>query len=519
MLNRLLLLLAAAAISASCGGKEAGDEQSVPAETRTATEEPAAAAVVDDVLASPAIGDLLPQPMEVIWRTWLGDFDGMVERRVVRVVVPYGGYQFYYDSGMPRGAVYELVRRFEEKINKDLERRNVRVYAAVIPLSREQLIPALLEGHADLIAGDLTVTDERRQLLDFSRPLLREVREILVTSASVSGLETLDDLAGRDVYVRRSSSYFEHLSRLADEFPERGLEKPAIRTLDELLEAEDVLELMSAGVFDITVLDEYKAEFWAGVFPELVMRDDIVINEGGTIAWAMRKDSPALAAVVESFLRQYGRGTLVGNDTYNRYLADADRVRCANRSGNIRELDELVGYFRQSGEQFGFDWLMLAAQGLQESGLRQNRQSPAGAVGIMQIKPSTAADRNVGIPDISTAENNIHAGAKYLRFIADRYYADEGIDKLNQWIFSLAAYNAGPARINRFRSEARKQGYDPNVWFDNVEIVAARRIGRETVTYVANIFKYYVSYKLIYERGKVFEERFGDLLAVCAPVD
>jgi len=469
----------------------------------------------DDVLAAPTVGDLLPEPMDVVWRTWLGDFSGMVERRIVRVVVPYGGYQFYYESGLPRGAVYELLRRFEDEINRDLERRNVRVYVAVIPVSREQLLPALLEGHADLVAGDLTMTAARRQVVDFSRPVLKNVSEVIVAGPNADGITTLDDLAGREIHVRRSSSYFEHLERLADDFSARGIEPPVILPLDELLETEDILELLDTGIIDLTVLDQYKAEFWAGVFANISVRDDLVVNTGGQIGWAMRKNSPELAAIVDDFLREYGRGTLVGNDTYNRYLASAERVRCAERGYNSERLTEFVGYFRNYGERYDFDWLMLAAQGLQESQLQQDRKSPAGAVGVMQIKPSTAADRNVGIDDVSTAEDNIHAGAKYMRFIADRYYADERIDDLNQWLFSLAAYNAGPAKINRYRNEARREGRDPNLWFDNVEIVAARRIGRETVTYVSNIFKYYVSYKLIFERARVFEDRFGELLASC----
>ncbi len=469
----------------------------------------------DKVLAAPTVGDLLPEPMEVIWRTWLGDFSGMVERRVVRVVVPYGGYQFYYEGGMPRGAVYELLRVFEDKINEDLERRNVRVYVAVIPVSREQLIPALLEGHADIIAGDLTVTGARSALVDFSRPLLKEVNEIVVSGSAVTGLESLDDLSGRDIHVRRSSSYYEHLLRLVDDFEARGVEPPVVRALDELLETEDVLELLDSGVIEMTVLDEYKADFWATVFSNITLHRDLILSSGGSIGWAYRPDSPELAAVVDAFLKQYGRGTLVGNDTYNRYLADAERVRCSERGIATDRLAKLANYFQASGEQYGFDWLMLASQGLQESRLRQDRKSPAGAIGIMQIKPSTAADPNVGIDDISTPENNIQAGARYMRFIADRYYDSSGIDDLNRWLFSLAAYNAGPAKINRYRNEARREGRDPDVWFDNVEIVAARRIGRETVTYVSNIFKNYVSYKLIWERARVFEDRFGELLAAC----
>ena len=212
----------------------------------------------------------------------------------------------------------------------------------------------------------------------------------------------------------------------------------------------------------------------------------------------------------------YGKGSLIGNDTFNRYLKDAARVRCADAGRRNDRIQEIADTFQFYGEQYEFDWLMLAAQGYQESGLRQNRRSPAGAVGIMQVKPSTAADRNVGIDDVSTLDNNVHAGAKYLRFLADRYFSDDGISELNQWMLSLAAYNAGPAKVAKMRIEARKNGYDPKVWFNNVEIIAARRIGRETVTYVSSVFKYYVGYQIINERRDIRDQRHGDTLTGCA---
>ena len=139
---------------------------------------------------------------------------------------------------------------------------------------------------------------------------------------------------------------------------------------------------------------------------------------------------------------------------------------------------------------------MVAAQGYQESRLDQKARSSAGAIGIMQLLPSTAADKNVGIPDISTAENNIHAGVKYLDFIRNRYFSDPEMDTFNKTMFAFAAYNAGPARVRKLRDKAAQQGYDPNVWFDNVELLAAKEIGRETVQYVANILKYYIAYRL-----------------------
>ena len=497
-------LLITLAFIAACGGDErpqASDDAAQPGYLAG-----------DD---NPSAGDILPMRFRVIWEPWQGDFDGMVDRRVIRAVVPFGGYQFYYVDGLPKGATYDLLQRLESYINKELGRRNIKVYVVVIPVSRDELIPALLNGHADLVAGDLTITSDRSEVVNFARPMLKDIDEIIVTGPGAAPLDTLDDLSGREVVVRQSSSYHEHLQRLVADFKARGLAPPDIHLADEILEAEDLLEMVNGGMIDITVMDDYKAEFWASVFPRIVLRDDLVINSGGSIAWAMRKDSPKFASIIKGFLQKYGKGTLVGNDTYNRYLSNAAHVRCSHTRKSLQEMQDLVAVFQKYGEKFDFDWLMLAAQAFQESGLRQDRRSPAGAIGIMQIKPSTAADPNVGVDDITTVDGNIHAGAKYMRFIADRYFAEEKFNDLNQWLLSLAAYNAGPAKINRYRREAAENGYDPNRWFDNVEIIAARRIGSETVTYVSNVFKYYVGYQITIQRGAIREERYSDELPEC----
>lgn len=506
-------LIIPALLLAACGADTAP-----PATSPTSDDAPAAAdsvPAIEEPPVNPSTGELLPMPFAIVWAPALLNYEQMIERRAIRVVVPYGGYQFYYDEGRPRGAIYELVQRFETFLNEQLGRRNVKVYVVAIPVSREELLPALAKGHADFVAADLTITEERSAQFSFSRPMLTGINEVIVTGPEAPPLASLEDLAGQEIAVRQSSSYFEHLQRLSDEFRARGLEPPVIRPVDELLEAEDLLEMLDVGMFGMTVLDDYKAEFWADVFPNIVLRDDLVINEGGSIAWVTRKDTPELMTMINRFLRKYGKGTLVGNDTFNRYLQDANRVRCAHSGQSSERTEELASIFRTYGDRYDFDWLMLAAQGFQESGLRQDRKSPAGAVGIMQIKPSTAADPNVGIRDVSTAENNIHAGAKYMRFLADRYFDEDGISKLNRWLLSLAAYNAGPARVARMRREAAEDGHDPDVWFDNVEIIAARRIGRETVTYVSNIFKYYVGYQIISERGDIRSERHGDTLQEC----
>jgi membrane-bound lytic murein transglycosylase MltF len=195
-------------------------------------------------------------------------------------------------------------------------------------------------------------------------------------------------------------------------------------------------------------------------------------------------------------MKSHKLGSLHGNILINRYLRDFDWTANALAVGDYERFREVVGIFSGYGQQYGIDYLLAAAQGYQESRLDQSLRSKAGAIGIMQLLPSTAADPNVGIPDITTAEPNIHAGVKYLNFLRNRYFADLDSDTFNQTLLALAAYNAGPARVQKLRAMAAEQGYDPDKWFDNVEVIAARDIGAETVQYVANIVKYYVAYSL-----------------------
>lgn len=503
-------------VLAACDNKTNGQE---PSSDQVSEKSPAAIAEEspppeEENKEYPAVDEILPEPLASLWQPWQGDLDGMIERRVIRVLVPFGGYQYYFVRGRPRGAVVEMMAKMEKHLNEELERRHIKVYVAAIPVSRDQMIPFLLSGHGDMIAADLTVTEARKQQIQFSRPLLKDVSEVIVTGPSSPPLTVLNDLSGQEIVVRESSSYFEHLQRLNEQFERNGLDPVLIRPADELLEAEDLLEMVNAGLMPMTVLDDYKAEFWQTVFPKIMVRNDLSINDDGVIAWAMKAGSKDLAAYVERFLRKNGRGTLVGNDTYNRYLADASRVRCNMSATQTGKMEEMAQWFRKYGEEYGYDWLMLAAQGYQESHLNQSRKSPAGAVGVMQIKPSTAADPNVGIADVTILQNNIHAGAKYMRFLADRYFSD-GMDDLNSWIFSLAAYNAGPARVAKLRNEAARDGLDRNLWFGNVEIIAGRRIGRETVNYVSSIYKYYVGYKLASSRLNEERERHGAELTGC----
>jgi membrane-bound lytic murein transglycosylase MltF len=444
---------------------------------------------------------------------WTGDLEGMVERRFIRVLTVPSPVLYFVDRGQQRGAVYEIVRSLENHLNKLLENRHIRVHAIILPVPRDELIPRLVSGRGDLAIAQLTVTPEREATVDFSIPVRKQVAEVLVTGPAAPPVDRLEDLAGKAVYVRGSSSYAEHLAALNETFRGQGLHPVEIDPADELLEAGDILEMVHAGLVPATVVDTPLAELYQQVFADLEVRHDIAINTGGEIAWAFRKDSPELAEMVNGFLRKHRAGTLVGNVLINRYLKDTRWVENARDARGQARFHEMVALFTRYAERYGLDPMLLLAQGYQESRLDHSRKSPAGAVGIMQILPSTASDPNVGIPEISNLENNIHAAAKYLKWMMDRYYDDPDMRLIDRELFALASYNAGPARVARLRREAQAQGLDPDRWFNHVETIAAKRIGRETVQYVANIYKYYLAYEALAEqeglRARAREEALG----------
>jgi membrane-bound lytic murein transglycosylase MltF len=254
--------------------------------------------------------------------------------------------------------------------------------------------------------------------------------------------------------------------------------------------------MVSGGLLPWLVVDDYKADIFKDIFPKLVVRKDLVLREGGKIAYAFRKDSPQFTQAINAHAKNYAAGSLQGNILINRYLRDYKWVENSLEAEDFGRFEAVAQLFDQYGEQYGLDALLMAAQGYQESRLDQSVTSQAGAVGIMQLLPSTAADSNVGIPDISTPEANIHAGIKYMQFIRSKYFSDPAIDPLNQTLLAMASYNAGPNKISELRKKAAAQGLDPNRWFGNVEVIAAKEIGRETVRYVANIYKYYVAYRM-----------------------
>jgi membrane-bound lytic murein transglycosylase MltF len=268
--------------------------------------------------------------------------------------------------------------------------------------------------------------------------------------------------------------------------------------VDENIETEQILEMVNSGAVDAAVSDTHIAEIWSEVLENIELHDNAVLRSDSQIAWAVRKDNPELKKSLNSFLKNNKKGSLTGNIFFNRYYKNAKKLKNPEKIENWEKLNTYKDYIKKFSAEYNFDWLLIMAVAFQESGFDNSKVSHRGAVGIMQMLPSTAADRKINIRDIKKPENNIHAGIKYLDFIRNRYFSDEKIEEKDRIRLTLAAYNAGPAKIRKARNRAEQMGLDPNKWFRNVEIGVLRTIGNEPVEYVSNINRYYILYSNIY---------------------
>ncbi len=430
-----------------------------------------------------------------------GDVDAMVKRGTIRALVIYSRSGFFYINGKPEGIYYQALQYFEQFVNQKLHTRQ-HVQVVFIPVRPDQLETALTQGVGDMIAYGLVETSAREQQVAFSTPIQTGVKQIVVTGKDLGPVSSLEDLGGKKVFVNPRSTYYENLEKVNDSLRKQGKPTMLIEKADPSLIDEDLLEMVNAGILPATVTLSERATLWASVFPNITPQPKLVVADDEDLAWAMRKNNPQLKQLVDEFVKTRAVGTSFGNTLLRRYLDNNQWVKNPTTAAEIKKFEATVDFFKKYASEYGFDYLMVVAQGYQESMLEQSARSPGGAVGIMQVKPSTAAAPPISIPDITTAENNIHAGTKLLNSIATTYFSDPKIDERNRLLFTFAAYNAGPNRIADLRKKAAAQGLDPNKWFENVELLVARDVGPVTVQYVSNIYKYYVAYKLVVAQGQ-----------------
>ncbi len=434
-----------------------------------------------------------------------GDWDEIVKRGYLRVLVVSNRSGFFYDKGRPRGVIAEGMEAFELDTNKKLKTGARKFKVVFLPMPPGQLLEALNGGLADIICTGIIVTPEREKLVDFTLPVMNDVKLVVVASKKGPAINSIDDLSGKDVYVSSIAVAKAELEKVNQRFKQSGKPEIGIKAVDPNLTEEDLLEMVNAGLIPATVSFNFRAELWSKVFTNIVVTP-AVLKDDGQAAWAMRKGSPQLKAVMDEFIQGHLKGTVFGNMMIQRYIKNTRWLKDSASQAEMAKFQTYIKYFRQYASEYNFDYLMLAAQGYQESMLNQDLVSPRGAVGVMQVLPQYAAANPINIPNVRDAQDNIHAGAKMLAQITKTYFNDPGINQLNKTLFTFAAYNAGPNRIVRLRKEAQAQGLDPNKWFGNVELAVAKDIGQETVQYVSNIYKYYVAYKMALEQKQTRDQ-------------
>ncbi len=422
------------------------------------------------------------------------DLPDMLKTKKIRILTTYTFGNYFVHQGQARGFEYSKMEEFRKFLTRGQSQKDLQVVFSYFPLPYDMLIEALNLGYGDIVAASLTITPDRSQDVDFTDPYLWGIKEVLVSKKGIKGTHKLEDLSGKQIHVRKDSSYHISLKKINQQFNAKNLDPIQIETLPGLINTSEIMEMVNAGIIDFTISDTHLASLAGELLPDIQIHDNIVFNPDVQFGWMVRKNNPELKASLNQFLSTVKKGTLLGNVYYKRYFKENPWVREAMHAADFDSLNQYAVLFKKYGEMYDMDWLMLASQAFQESRFDPKAWSSSGAQGLMQLLPSTAKD--MGFNDIRKPEDNVHAGAKYLRWIMDRYFPGEEITEDDRLRFALAAYNAGPANIRRSRSITANMGYDENQWFSHTEIGTMRQVGLEPVHYVRNINRYCLAFTL-----------------------
>src|SRR6516225_9400390 len=389
-----------------------------------------------------------------------GDFDEMLDRRLIRLVVPYSPTLFFEDKGTIYGTAANGAQLFEGWVNKTFALGARPLTVPLTPVSRDKLFDTLLVGDGDIAAGDITISDELRKKVAFSLPVISNVREIVITGEDVPELDSAEALSGREVAVARSTSYYESLTKLNERLTAQGKLPVTITIVPDMLEVADLMEMTAAGLLPATVGNDWVAGLWVQIIKGLRLHSKAALREGAEIAWAVRPDNPKLLATLNRAITEITGNVNRWSDDTRSYLMELKQLHTATQSADMQRFHDTVEIFRQYAGQYRFDTLLLVAQGYQESGLDQRIVSRAGAVGLMQVLPETG--RELGVGNIHEPDPNVHAGAKYMAQLMDDDFNGVQFDDQNRNLFAFAAYNAGPGKIQSLRREAQVENLDPN---------------------------------------------------------
>ena len=357
------IVLGLAFLMAACGGERLPGASAAELQTKTVQQEPANAAdtrAQDTTGDGPAnatdspVADKDPRPFQDLAaadilnlnQRWTGDYDELAERRFLRVLVPYSRTLYYLDGPEQKGIAYESLRELESQLPL-IGGSKVRPKIVIIPTTRDRLLAALAEGYGDVAIGAFTVTDLRRETVEFSAPTMSGIENVVVTGKDAPAVLSESDLAGREIHVQRASSYYEDLVALNERLTNAGAHPVSIMEVDARLEDEDVLQMVDAGIIPATVSKRPVAEFWAQLYDRLVVHSQVALRSNGQIAWALRKDTPQVKKIIDDFVVKHRAGTLFGNILLRRYLGGVRRLKNPTTAAETREISRNGTVFPQ----------------------------------------------------------------------------------------------------------------------------------------------------------------------------
>ena len=425
-----------------------------------------------------------------------GDLDEKINRRYIKILTTKNSFDYYLFQGKAKGIQYEMVRMFINDLNKSLgfNKSQLKVQFELIPVDEDQLIPMLLAGKGDFIAAAMPnlAPDNQNQKIAYSKPY-RHVDEVVVTRDGTP----LNYIFMNKVYLNKRSSYFDSIMS----FNNGGESDFLFEETYENLNSQNILELISLGKFEATIVDSALAELAVKAFDNLRIYRDLDLKKNISISWVTRAEDKKLLEAINKFVPKIKTGSLMGNILSRRYFSDLSRIKNTEFSLNDKKISSYDDLIKKYSKKYGLDWRLMAALCYQESRFKQNIKNEWGAIGLFQIKKMTATEKYVNIPDIegpNNAENNIHAGIKYLHWIKNRYFDEyEGMSEKNKVRMAIASYNAGPLRVRKAIQLAKKMGLNHRKWFRNVELALLKMRRSEPVIYVSEINKRFVSYQLL----------------------
>lgn len=432
----------------------------------------------------------LAGPLQAGQPSQVRDLAQIRSSQVLRVLVNQSRNSSGQVQGESIGVEYHRLRAFERYLNGHA-RDGQEITLKIIPKAKDQLLGALLRGEGDLMAPGELLDVKPTHAVTPSDPIIERVPLMLVGVKGERRYTRLEQLSGRTVALTTGSAAGEALNLINQKLALRKLPPVNIEWVDPTLAVEDVLEMVQAGIYHLTLVEQPIAERWAKLMPKLRFDRKVLVSEPGAMRWYVRRDASMLRASIDRFLTTY---TVPAdqNVAFERVYRRLYRVHYPLARADRQKLEKLRPVLQKHAQQQGMDWLNLAALAFKESTLNPNAKGTGGATGLLQITPSAA--QRVGVNNIQNVEGNVQAGAKYLAMIRRKFFASPQLNERERMAFVLAAYNMGPERVQGMRAEARRRGLNPNQWFFQVERIAMEQVGMGAVSYVNSVNKYYLAF-------------------------